>query len=72
VVLDLKLPGMGGVEVLKRLKQEFPDVPVLLITGHSSPTNDGDAPLEGVHDFLVKPVQLEELIRKMREAVKGE
>lgn len=72
VVLDLKLPGMGGVEVLSRLKQEFPEVPVLLITGHSSPTGEGDAPLEGVHDFLAKPVQLEDLIRRMREAVKGE
>jgi DNA-binding response OmpR family regulator len=72
VVLDLKLPGLGGLEVLRRLKSGWPDVPVLLITGHGSPNESGEAPPEGVYDYLIKPVNLDDLIAKMREAVASE
>lgn len=69
VVLDLKLPGMGGEEVLRQLKRDFPDVPVLLITGHGPGADGAGAVPEGAHDYLVKPVGLDTLIAKMREAI---
>lgn len=69
VVLDLKLPGLGGLEVLKRLKKDYPEIPVLLITGHGSPEGEVEPKPEGAFDYLVKPVALEFLIAKMREAV---
>ena len=69
VLLDLKLPGMGGREVLRRLRKEYPHVPVLLITGHGGADGDIENGLEGAYDYLVKPAQLDDLIAKMREAV---
>jgi len=70
VVLDLKLPGMGGQEVLARLKSEYPNIPVILITGHGALENEPEGRPEGVFDYLLKPVNLEDLIAKMREAVR--
>ncbi len=70
VLLDLKLPGMGGREVLKRLRKDFPNVPVLLITGHGGVEDETDEGLDGAYAYLVKPAQLDDLIAKMREAVK--
>ena len=69
VVLDLKLPGMGGEEVLKRIKKDHPDLPVLLITGHGSPELEDKPIPEGAYDYLVKPVKLDVLIAKMKEAL---
>lgn len=69
VVLDLKLPGMSGREVLRRLKREHPEVPVLLLTGHGGVESEMEPELEGAFDYLLKPVQLEDLLKKMREAV---
>jgi DNA-binding NtrC family response regulator len=69
VILDLKLPGMDGLELLKRLKSEYPSVPVLLITGHGSIENETEPLPEGVYDYLMKPVSLDELVDKMRKAV---
>jgi DNA-binding response OmpR family regulator len=68
VLLDLKLPGMGGREVLKRLSKDFPRVPVLLITGHGAVEDEEG--LEDAYDYLVKPAQLDDLVTKMREAAK--
>ena len=69
VVLDLKLPGLGGEEVLRRLRRDYPRVPVLLITGHGSPITDVESRPEGAYDYLIKPVNLDDLIAKMREAL---
>jgi len=69
VVLDLKMPGMDGVEILRRINSTYPDLPVLLITGHGSLANEMEDMPEGAHDYLMKPVDLETLIAKMQEAV---
>ncbi len=69
VVLDVMMPGMSGLEVLKNIKQNYTGVPVILLTGRGS-TRDG---VEGMHlgaaDYMVKPVQIEELIKKMSEVI---
>lgn len=72
VVLDLKLPGMSGLEVLRNIKKEHPSIPVLLITGHGSPMNQLEEKPEEAYDFLAKPIDLEALIEKMEEAIKSE
>jgi DNA-binding NtrC family response regulator len=71
VLLDLKLPGMGGLEVLGRINNEFPNVPVLLLTGHGALESEPEPKPEGAFAYLLKPVQLDDLIDKMREAVKS-
>lgn len=71
VVLDLKLPGISGVEVLRRFNKDYPHVPVLLITGHGAVEGESEFRPEGAFDYLMKPVGLDELVAKMREAVKS-
>ncbi len=70
-VLDVIMPGMGGLEILERIKNTHPDIQVILLTGHGS-TKEG---IEGMHlgafDFLMKPVDIEELIAKMKTSVQG-
>jgi DNA-binding response OmpR family regulator len=69
VILDLKLPGMSGTDVLRHINSEFPDVPVLLITGHGSGMDTAEPPPEGAWDYLVKPVKLDYLVQRIRAAV---
>jgi len=68
VVLDVMMPGLGGLEVLQRLKTSHPRMQVILLTGHGS-TKEG---IQGMHlgafDYLMKPVRIEDLIKKMAEA----
>lgn len=69
VVLDMMMPGLGGLAVLQHLKRNHPNLPVIMLTGRGS-TKDG---IEGMHlgafDYLMKPVKIEELVDKMRQAL---
>lgn len=66
VVLDLMLPGIGGIEVCKRLRHEGNTVPVLMLTARGS-VGERVAGLEaGADDYLVKPFALEELTARLR------
>jgi two-component system, NtrC family, sensor kinase len=68
VVLDVKMPGMDGIETLKRIKRRHPDIEVILLTGHAKP-QDGVAGIKsGAFDYLSKPVEFEHLIRKITQA----
>lgn len=69
VVLDLKLPGMDGVAVLKSIKKKYPKIPVLMITGHGSVADPNETRPAEAYDFLPKPIDIEDLIDKMKEAV---
>ena len=67
VVLDLKLPGISGIETMRVIKKEHPEVPVILITGHGSPLSSDDVP-KGAFDYLPKPIDLDTLVQKIKEA----
>lgn len=68
VILDVLLPGMGGLEILRRVRREYPSVQVILLTGRGTDTEARQGMELGAFDYLVKPVQLEEIIKKIRDA----
>lgn len=71
VVLDIRMPGIGGFEVLRRIKSTHPRVQVILLTGHGS-TGDGIKGMElGASDYLIKPVDIKDLMTKIRAAVES-
>jgi len=71
VVVDLKMPGMSGAEVMQILLREYPKVPVLLITGHGSLEDEPEEKPEGAFDYLHKPINLEDLLAKIQEALES-
>ncbi len=69
MVLDVMMPGMGGLEVLQRVKSTYPDIEVILLTGIGSTKEGVEGMRLGAFDFLMKPLQIEELIEKIRAAI---
>jgi DNA-binding response OmpR family regulator len=68
VILDVVLPGMSGLEVLKQIKARDPDIQVILLTGKGT-TRDGISGMQsGAFDYLIKPLDIDELVRKIKEA----
>jgi DNA-binding response OmpR family regulator len=67
-VLDLKMEGMDGIEVLKILKQMAPELPVIMLTGHGCQVSAREARENNADDYLSKPYDFEELVLKIREA----
>ena len=71
VILDIMMPGLGGFEVLRRIKAQHPQISVILLTGRGS-TKEGIKGIQlGAFDYLMKPINIEELIKKMQEAIKS-
>lgn len=68
VILDVKMPGMDGIATLKEIKREFPLVEVIMLTGHATVESAVDGLKSGATDYLMKPADIEDLIRKAEEA----
>jgi DNA-binding NtrC family response regulator len=68
-VLDLKMEDMDGIEVLKIFKKMAPAMPVIMLTGHGSENSAREGIKFGAFDYLTKPYELEDLIRKIKEAI---
>jgi DNA-binding NtrC family response regulator len=68
MVLDLKMPGMGGMAVLERVKREFPQLQVIIMTGHGSEKEEVEARRLGAFDYLTKPVDIKDLMERVRKA----
>lgn len=66
VVLDVLMPGIGGLDVLKRIKSQHPNIQVILLTGLGTTKEGLDL---GAFDYLLKPIQIENLIKKIGEAL---
>ncbi len=67
-LLDLRLPGMDGLHLLRAIKERDPDLPVLLLTGHGSLPEAVEAMRAGAHDFLSKPIALGALEQALERA----
>lgn len=71
VLLDLKMPGMSGLDVMENIKSINPSVKIILITGYGS-IQIGEEGLEkGAYHYFTKPINIDDLIDKIKEAVNG-
>jgi DNA-binding NtrC family response regulator len=70
VVMDVRMPGMDGIEALRQIKQRHPLVEVILLTGHASMEVAIEGMELGAFDYLLKPIDIDELIYKIQDAYK--
>jgi YesN/AraC family two-component response regulator len=68
VILDVKMPEMDGIQVLKKIKLKWPDVEVIMLTGHASVELGIEGMEYGAYDYVMKPTKLDILISKMNKA----
>ena len=68
MVLDLKMPGIDGIEVLRKVKKCHPQIQVIILTGHGSERDEAAARRLGAFDHLQKPVDINDLVRIMELA----
>ena len=71
VIMDVKMPGIGGLEVLRTVTQRHPEVKVVLMTGHGSTEDREIGRRLGAVAYLQKPIDLEDLLVTIRRAVKS-
>jgi DNA-binding NtrC family response regulator len=71
VLLDVKMPGLGGLEVIKRIKRDHPHIEVVLLTGHGSVKSVEEGMDLGAFDYLMKPVKIDNLVRVLSAAGSG-
>ena len=68
IVLDLRMPGMDGFEVLRSVKKSNPQVQVIILTGHGGDAEEQTAYRMGAYNFLKKPMDIDELLNSIRRA----
>jgi DNA-binding NtrC family response regulator len=68
VILDVKMPGMDGIETLREIKRAHPLVEVIMLTGHATVETAVEGMRLGAFDYLMKPCEIEELLAKVNEA----
>jgi DNA-binding NtrC family response regulator len=70
VILDIKMPGMDGIEALKQIKSRFPLVEVIMLTGHATVESGIEGMKQGAFDYLMKPCDINDLVAKVQEAAR--
>jgi DNA-binding NtrC family response regulator len=69
VILDMKMPGKDGLVVLQEIKEAYPLVEVIMLTGHATVPSAVEGIQHGAYDYLMKPCSFEDLNQKIAEAV---
>jgi DNA-binding NtrC family response regulator len=70
MVLDIKMPGIDGLEVLRRVKKAYPDIQVIMLTGYGEDKDEREARRLGAFEFLYKPVNIEIVVNTIKRAYK--
>ncbi len=70
VILDIKMPGMDGIEALKQIKSRFPLVEVIMLTGHATVETGIEGMKQGAFDYLMKPCDINDLVAKVEQAAR--
>jgi len=68
VILDVKMPGMDGIEALAEIKKRYPLVEVIMLSGHSTVESAIEGMKKGAFDYLMKPCEMDQIITKVGEA----
>jgi len=68
VILDVKMPGLDGIETLRRIKQAHPLVEVIMLTGHATVESAIEGMKLGAFDYLMKPCDIDDLVSKVDQA----
>lgn len=69
IILDMKMPGKDGLEVLQEIKESYPLVEVIMLTGHATVPTAIEGIQHGAYDYLMKPCSLDNLTAKILDAV---
>ena len=69
LLVDLKMPGMDGMEVLRRAREAYPGVQVVMLTGHGSEADEAEARRLGVFDYLRKPVNMKRAYENIESGI---
>jgi DNA-binding NtrC family response regulator len=64
MILDVKMPGMDGIEVLEAMKKKYPLIEVIMLTGHATIESAIDGMKIGAFDYLMKPCDIEQLVTR--------
>ena len=70
VILDVKMPGMDGIETLKKLKADYPLTEVVMLTAHATVESAIEGMKFGAFDYLMKPCDMDQLMGKINEAAR--
>lgn len=70
IILDVKMPGMDGIETLGEIKRAFPLTEVIMLTAHATVESAIEGMKRGAHDYLMKPCDIEQLIAKVEDATR--
>ena len=70
IILDVRMPGMDGIEVLKKIKDGYPLTEVIMLTGHANVEVAVQGMELGAFDYLMKPMDIDELLYKVEDAFK--
>jgi len=68
VILDVKMPGMDGIETLGKIRKAFPLIEVIMLTGHGTIESAIEGMKLGAFDYLMKPCEIEQLMAKVQDA----
>ncbi len=71
VLLDMAMPGVNGLELMKKISASYPRLPVIMVSGESAMAIAQEAIQYGAHDFLEKPIETKKLLSIIQNAVKG-
>ena len=68
VLLDIQMPGLGGIDTLRQIKASHPGVEVIMLTGHATVETAIEGMKLGAFDYLLKPYEMETLLQKLQAA----
>ncbi len=67
-ILDVRMPGLNGIETLKEMRKRFRDTEVIMLTGHGSVQSGIEGMSHGAYDYMLKPFSIDDLLERIRAA----